>query len=229
MAFLTRSKGTIALHEKRRNDSSPLYRQLTTTSFNNNNMNSKFSALVFAFIIMSATAFADAPASLTVISTSTSSVYKIYYKTKEVGKVKVSIINSANQLVFSEVLSNVASFVRPYNFSELAEGEYTIVLEDKNGKQVEKVNYTMNRIVSFIKVTEVANDQNKYMLNVANNGSEVVTVKIFSNNALLHKQDVQVTGSFGLIYNLSQVKATTDSKITFEVSTSSGKTEMITF
>jgi uncharacterized protein YaiI (UPF0178 family) len=126
-------------------------------------------------------------------------------------------------------MNNVASFVRPYNFSELPEGEYTIVLEDKNGKQVEKVNYAMNKVVSFVKVTQVANVDNKYMLNVSNNGSEVVTVKIFSGNALLHKQDVQVTGSFGQVYNLNQVKATTDAKITFEISTSSGKYETITF
>ena len=191
-------------------------------------MNSKLSALVLAFIVSAASAFADAPTSLTVVS-STSQVYKVYYKTNEAGKVKVSIINSNNQLVFSEVMSNVASFVRPYNFSELPEGEYTIVLEDKNGKQVEKVNYTMNKIVSFVKVTEVANADNKFMLNIANNGSEVVTVKIFSGNAIVHTQDVQVTGTFGLVYNLSQFKATTDAKITFEVSTSSGKYQSITF
>jgi hypothetical protein len=191
-------------------------------------MNSKFSVLVFAFIVSTASAFADAPTSLTVVP-ATSQVYKVYYKTKEAGKVKVSIINSSNQLVFSEVMSNVASFVRPYNFSELPEGEYTIVLEDKNGKQVEKVNYAMNKIVSFVKVTAVANADNKYMLNVANNGSEVVTVKIFSGNSLLHSQNVQVTGSFGQVYNLSQVKATTAATITFEVSTSSGKFQSITF
>lgn len=191
-------------------------------------MNSKLVVLVLAFIVSTATAFADAPTSLTVVS-ATSQVYKVYYKTKEAGKVKVSIINSSNQLVFSEVMNNVASFVRPYNFSELPEGEYTIVLEDKNGKQVEKVNYTMNKIVSFVKITEVANADHKYMLNVANNGSEVVTVKIFSGNSLLHTQDVQVTGAFGQVYNLTQVKAATDAKITFEVSTSSGKFQSITF
>jgi hypothetical protein len=183
-------------------------------------MNSKLVVLVLAFIVSTATAFADAPTSLTVVS-ATSQVYKVYYKTKEAGKVKVSII--------SEVMNNVASFVRPYNFSELPEGEYTIVLEDKNGKQVEKVNYTMNKIVSFVKITEVANADHKYMLNVANNGSEVVTVKIFSGNSLLHTQDVQVTGAFGQVYNLTQVKAATDAKVTFEVSTSSGKFQSITF
>jgi hypothetical protein len=191
-------------------------------------MNSKLSVLVIAFIVSTVSAFADAPTSLTVVP-ATSQVYKVYYKTKETGKVKVSIINSSNQLVFSEVMSNVASFVRPYNFSELPEGEYTIVLEDKNGKQVEKVNYAMNKIVSFVKVTEVANADNKYMLNIANNGSEVVTVRIFSGNSLVHTQDVEVTGSFGQVYNLNQVKAATNATITFEVSTSSGKYQSITF
>lgn len=191
-------------------------------------MNSKLSVLVFAFIVSTASAFADAPTSLTVVPAA-SQVYKVYYKTNETGKVKVSIINSRNELVFSEVMSNVASFVRPYNFSELPEGEYTIVLEDKNGKQVEKVNYTMNKIVSFVKVTEVANADNKYMLNIANNGSEVVTVRIFSGNALVHTQNIEVTGAFGQVYNLNQIKAATNASITFEVSSSSGKYQSITF
>jgi hypothetical protein len=195
------------------------------------NMNSKFNALVIACIMMSATAFADSPvASLSVVPASTASVYNVCYKTAEAGKVKVSIYNSSNQLIFAEVLNNVASFMRPYNFSQLAQGEYTIVLEDKNGKQVEKVNYAMNKINSFIKVIEVAHDENKYVLNVANNGTESVYVKIYNDaNILLHAQTLEVTGNFALLYNLSKVKLTSDTAITFEISTSSGAVKTMTF
>ncbi|HEY9006421.1 MAG TPA: hypothetical protein VIM75_09815 [Ohtaekwangia sp.] len=191
------------------------------------NMRSKITVLFFA-LMMSVAAFADSPTSLTVMSAS-AHVYKVYYKANEAGKVRVSIINNSNKAVFSEVLNNVASFVRPYNFSELPEGEYTIVVEDKNGKQVEKVQYSMSKITSFISVTEKANDPNKYILNVVNNGTDVVSVKIFAAENLLHEQTLQVTGNFGQVYNLNSVRTTNDMKITFVVTTSAGITRTIEF
>jgi hypothetical protein len=192
--------------------------------------NMKFNVLVIVCALVSASALADAPASLSVIPASTGSVYNVHYKTSEAGKVKVSIFNNSNQLVFSEVLNNVGSFVRPYNFSQLAEGEYTIILEDKNGRQVQKVNYTLEKVTTFIKVVELAGVENKYILNISNSGTEDVTVKIYDNtDALLHEQTVQVTGSFGVVYNLYKVKPYPNAKITFEISTEGGVTKTITF
>lgn len=192
-------------------------------------MKSKFNALVIACVMMSFAAVAASPAAFSV-TTSTANVFNISYKTGVVSNVRISIYNNSSELVFTEVLNNVASFVRPYNFSELTEGEYTIVVSNKNGTQTEKVNFTSNKINSIISVSEVANAENKYALNVTNNGTEDVYVRIFdSNSNLLHEQSVQVTGSFGLIYNLSKVKSTAGASITFEVSTASGKFEKITF
>jgi hypothetical protein len=192
-------------------------------------MKLKINALVIA-CMMSLSAIATSPSSMTVTTTSNGSVFNINYKTTEAENVKVSIINSLNQTVFSETINNVVSFVRPYNFSQLAEGEYTIVVADKRGKQAEKVSYSLNKIASFISVSEMAHSENKYALNVNNNGSEVVYVKIYDGNEeLIHEQNVEVTGSFGLIYNLSQVKSTVGSSVTFEISTSSGKMQTIKF
>lgn len=192
-------------------------------------MKSKINALIVACVMMSVAAVAATPATMTVTSTS-ANVFKISYKAEAAENVKISIYDGNNQLVFVEVLSNVASFVRPYNFTEMSEGQYTIVVANKNGKQAEKVTYIANKVESFISVSEVANAENKYMLNVTNNGSEDVFVRIFNNeNTLVHEQSVKVTGSFGLIYNLNNVKSATDSTVTFEVSTSSGKFEKITF
>jgi len=198
------------------------------TNSKKQNMKSKFTSLVIACVMMSFAAVAAMPASFSVTSAN-ANVFNISYKTAEVGNVRISIYDNGNELVFTEVLSNVASFVRPYNFSELTQGEYTIVVSNKNSTQAEKVNFTSNKINSIISVSEVANAENKYALNVTNNGTEDVYVRIFGNNTLLHEQSVQVTGSFGLIYNLSKVKSAAKASVTFEVSTASGKFEKITF
>ncbi len=191
-------------------------------------MKSKINALVIACVMMSFAAAAN-PTLFSVTPTASTKVFNINYKAVGSGTVKISIFNSDNELVFTEALSGVTSFVRPYNFSELSEGEYTIVVADKNGKLAEKVNYASNKIESFISVSEIANAENKYALNVSNNGTEDVFVRIYnSENTLLHEQAVKVTGSFGLIYDLNKVKSEANS-ITFEVATSSGKFEKITF
>jgi hypothetical protein len=190
-------------------------------------MNSKITSILLAFVLLSVVAKAESPATFAVVAGSKASVYNIYYTSAETGKVKISILNDENHLVFSEVLSNVASFKRPYNFSQLSEGQYTIVVEDKNGKQVEQVNYSMNKVVSFISVKEVANAENKYILNVTNNGTEEVLVKIYSGSALLHSQNVSVTGNFGLVYNLTKIKS--PEAISFSVTTGNGETRVINF
>lgn len=181
-------------------------------------MKSSFVALVLVSF-MSVAAFADAPASLSVTSTD-ASVYNVVYKASEAGKVKVSIYTKRNQLVFSEVLTNVTSFKRPYNFSELEEGEYTIVLEDKNGKQVETVNYTIaSKIASIINVKKLTDNDNKYVLNVITNKAQDVFVKIYNEkNTLIYVQTVEVSGYFGLIYDLSKVRSSNE-PMTIEVST----------
>lgn len=178
--------------------------------------------------VLSATAFAKSPF-LSVAPSATASVYNVYYKGTEAGKVRVSIYHNTDELVFSETLTGVSSFRRPYNFSNLAQGEYTIVVEDKNGKQVENVSYAMNQVNTFIHVSQLANEESKYILNVTNNGSEDVNVRIYNNrNELLHEQQLNVTGTFGMIYNLSLVKSV-NSPITFEITASSGKVQRMTF
>jgi hypothetical protein len=179
---------------------------------------------VLALVISVAT-FAKNP-SLSVSSAS-SSVYNVAYKAVEAGKVKVSIYNDNNELVFTETLNAVSSFNRPYNFSELAEGEYTIVLESKNDKQAEKVSYRSNKVTTYISMKEVADSANKYQLNLTSSTTDAVSVKIYNaSDALVHEQKMKVTGRAGFIFDLNKVKS---DMITFEISTSNGNVERITF
>jgi hypothetical protein len=192
-------------------------------------MNTKVNALAFVLTFISAITFADAPKSVAIVpSTTTAQVYNVHYKSAVAGRVKVSIINNNDQVVYTEVLNNIASFVRPYNFSQLEEGQYTVVVEDKNGKQVEKVDYKLDKIVSFVKVTGVVDMPGKYILNVATNGNDEVSVRIYSGETLLHTEQVTVKNEFAVVYNLNQVMSS-DKAITFEINTASGKKEVVTF
>jgi len=87
--------------------------------------------------------------SVAVTNVSGSTLYKVYYKSERRGKVKVSIINEKGNTIFYETINKVDGFLRPYNFEELPEGQYSIKVEDENGKSVEKVDYNSGRVVKF--------------------------------------------------------------------------------
>lgn len=190
-------------------------------------MNAKsriFAMVVFLFIAVVANA--ASPVKMTVISDVTTGIFKVSYKSTEVGKVKVSIFNESQELVFTETLTNVESFVRPYNLSNLSQGEYTIVVEDKNGKNEQKVNYTFNKVESAVEVIKIANEANKYLLSVQNNESDLIQVRIYDNeHNLLHEQSMTVNGKFSVIYNLNKVKTAP----TFVVTGSNGEPRTVNY
>ncbi len=150
---------------------------------------------------------------------------KLFYKGTKTSDVKVAIYNASDKMVFSETIRKVDGFVRPYNFSSLAEGEYSIVLTDESGRQVERVNYSLGKIEKLANVMHIAGgEQNKYMLTVSNKGKDAITVKIYDEKgSLVYNQTEQVDGDYARIYNLEKYAGA----LTFEVSDSHGITKLI--
>jgi hypothetical protein len=180
-------------------------------------MTTRIALVSFFSLALGFTALADGP--LTVTPSANADTYKLTYKTAEAGKVTVTILNEKNQTVFSEVLKNVSSFVRPYNFSGLSEGQYSIKVEDKSGSHIEKIKFS--RPTTTIRVRELANDNQKFVLTVINNKSEKVNVRIYENEkGLLYEGQIEVNGTSSTLYNLSALAISPTTIIFFEVSTS---------
>lgn len=176
---------------------------------------------------MAVTSFATA-ASFTVAETSNSNVFKVQYQNGHKGKVEVSILDNKNEVLFTEEIKTSGSFVRPYNFSNLAYGEYTIVVKDEMGQYNEKVSYSANKVVSYTYLAALPNQENKYWLNVRNNGQENVNVRILSQDGIvLYEQSVIVNGGFNTVFNLSKVKG--NSPVTFEVTDGNNQVHTATF
>ncbi len=163
---------------------------------------------------------------MTVVADATTGIYKVVYQSAEVGKVKISIFDETNGLVFTETLTNVESFARPYNLSNLTQGEYTIVVEDKNGRTEEKINYSFKKVESAVEVVKIANEANKYLLSIQNKETDLILVRIYDNESnLLHEQSMTVNGKFSVIYNLNKVKTAP----TFVVTGSNGEPRTINY
>lgn len=180
-----------------------------------------------ALVLFSSTLFAgtDRPEVVTGMAImKQGSMVKLFYKGSKQADVRVSIYNASNQLVFKETIRKVDNFVRPYNFSNLSQGEYRIELVGENGRQVERVNYTIEKVEKLANVLRVYGEKDKYMLTVSNKGTEKITVKIYrADGALMYNQTENVTGDFARLYNLGEYKES----VIFEVSDSKGITKML--
>ena len=154
-----------------------------------------------------------------------SGIFKLVYLDTTPGTVKVSIVNSKGSTIFTESLPKTTSFARPYNFNDQGPGDYTIVVDDKDGKTEKKITYVINKVESLVDVFPIANAPNKYLLSVENKESDQIQVKIRDKqNKILHEESINVNGKFSIVYNL-KVKTTP----TFEVTGSNGNTKTFTF
>ncbi len=151
---------------------------------------------------------------------------KLYYKGTEASNVKISILNAANEIVFREVIRDIDGFVRPYDVAELAEGEYTIEVSDKNGKHTEKVTIRRKTKEKLAHVYKVKGEEGRYLLTVSNKGSEDITVRIYDeSNNVIYDQVEAVSTDFARIYNLKQYSG----KFTFLITDSKGQSKTISY
>jgi hypothetical protein len=152
------------------------------------------------------------------------STFKVIYKGDKEGTVKVTIYDAASKTVFSETLRKVESFVRPYNFSSLPEGDYTIEVADQNGKQVEKIGYYKGVLKRYVNLKKLAAADSRYLLTVTNKGKESLTIEIFNNAGRLVFSDKQnINGDFGKVYNLKGLPG----DFSFQVTDSAGATKTV--
>ena len=185
-------------------------------------MKKTFSVLV-VLMVVSSVVFArrldkpgDSP-SATVVKIG--STFKLYYKGPQQADVRVSIRDAGDHLLFSETIRKSDGFVRPYNFSNLPEGEYTFQITDKNGHQIEKISYTHEKRETFTHLLKVSGSEAKYLLTVSNQGAGGVTVKIYDDsNKVIYNKIEDASKDFAKIYNLQGIPG----RFTFEVTDAKG-------
>jgi hypothetical protein len=148
----------------------------------------------------------DSPVGMSVIKSG--DVVKLFYRGEKSGKVKVTIYNDKGQKVFVETMRKTEHFMRPYNFSSLPEGNYTIELSDEQGTRSQKIKHSVvsQSNTQFAHITRLDDSGTRYILAVSNAGSDALTVKIYDDrNNLLYRETEIVDGNFGKVYNLTKV------------------------
>lgn len=155
--------------------------------------------------------------------------FKLYYKNAEHSNVKISIRDAANNIVFSETLHNVNGFVRPYNFSTLSTGNYTIEVTDKTNTHTEAITIERKEtpaVGTSARLFKVPGEKEKYLLTFANQASDDISVRILdSSNDVIYSEAASIEGNFAKVYNLQKYSG----KFTFEVTNGQGKVESVSY
>lgn len=134
-------------------------------------------------------------------------ICKLFYRGEQPGDVRVYIYNEHGRIVFSEVIRKTDNFMRPYDFSSLPEGNYTIALSDGHVKHIGKVGHFHPAHILPMRVIRANKDENRYVLAVPNVGNDVLTIRVFDQrHSLLFEGKEPVNGNFAKVYNLNDVK-----------------------
>ncbi|HMP98374.1 MAG TPA: T9SS type A sorting domain-containing protein [Cyclobacteriaceae bacterium] len=150
-------------------------------------------------------------------------IFKVIYAGEKSGRVKLTITDAAGKLVHEEYIKHNDGFIRPYNFSNLSEGEYLITVSDMEGKVIEKVVYEKpvgKGTSKSAQVVKLANAEAKYIVTIPQQESNNYTLKVFdSKDQLLLKKEIKTEGDYSALVNLE--KAPSDG-YTFELSDRNG-------
>ena len=168
-------------------------------------------------VVISAATFAgntnDAPVSgFSIIQNG--SVLNVLYKSTASQNVKVSIFDSRNNLVYTEVLKRMDGFNRPYNMKDLPEGIYAVEVEDEFGISKKVVTIGSAKNAPAFHLERVHGTERKLLLTVAKSSKgfdlrieDRYGNKLYSDNKILH-------GDFASVYNIAKVKGAVSIVIT---------------
>lgn len=150
-------------------------------------------------------------------------VVKLIYKATEENTVTIQIYGPDNNLILSDRLKGMDGFSRPYNFSGMTDGTYTVVVKDGNGTHQETISLGTEKKEKLVNLVKMAGED-KYLFTASGDGEELLTLNIYDElDNLIHKETKRIAGQFGQVYNLNKIKG----GVTFEVVREDGSTERL--
>jgi hypothetical protein len=131
------------------------------------------------------------------------STFKVVYHATGARTVTVRIYDVSKKIVFTEKIKNCSSFMRPYNFSSLPEGEYVIEVANGERTTIENVSYRLPAEPK-VEVSDVSNSA--FRVDISSKELAPLSLKIYdASNNLLHKETISAAASTSRVYKLRNV------------------------
>ena len=135
-------------------------------------------------------------------------IFKVTYQSPVECRVKVTITDAKGEVLFTEKVDSHGGFTRPYNFSQLPKGDYTIQVEDLSGSYSEKLSYRDKKWVTHI--GKIKSEENKYIVAIPGLGKQEVIVYVYNQfQELVFTDHVFNDGDFAKVYHLKDLEGAT--------------------
>jgi len=172
-------------------------------------MKKNFSILVMLIMISSVVLAGGAPgpsaSSKMAIVKCGNEVVKVFYKRSEAAKVKVTIYDKNEEVLFSEEVKSKLGFIRPYNFNDLPEGEYRVVMQDENETREEYISTVKEHVKSLAGIIRASKEQ--VMVTLFSRSDDDLTVTFMDQEKhVLFSKVYSVNGRDAKLFNLRSVK-----------------------
>jgi hypothetical protein len=143
---------------------------------------------------------------------------KVFYKGNEVNTVTISIYDENNNVMFTEKIKGRNQFIRPYNLSELAKGNYRIVVNDKQTTITQPYsNYSKKSLTAHIQ--KIKQSESSFLLTVSDPAAEEVQIDVVNESGkVLMSHKLNGKGQFAQLYKLNKIEG----EVFFRVSSDSG-------
>jgi 5-hydroxyisourate hydrolase-like protein (transthyretin family) len=152
-------------------------------------------------------------------------VVKVFYKGSSSSNVKIKIFNAEAQEVYSETIVKTDGFVRPYNISQLPQGNYRIEMTDGASEYRENITVSPARQPMF-HVLPMKESAGKFLLLVAKVPNSEVTVTVYNRDGVqVHKQVNKANEDFAQVLNLEKING----EVTIHVADSNGTSKTYSF
>lgn len=144
-------------------------------------------------------------------------VVKVFYKKSSDAKVKITILDQDNKAVFAEEVKNHSGFIRPYNLSQLPEGDYKIVMEDESDKREESISTVKDHSSALASVLKA--NEHQFVVTLYSKQEKSVKVSFLdSEENVLFAENYLVEGRMPKLFNLKNINGA----VTIEVTDDTG-------
>lgn len=135
-------------------------------------------------------------------------IFRVTYRSAIECRVKVTITDAKGEMVFTEKVDSHGGFTRPYNFSQLPKGDYTIQVDDIIGTYSEKLSYQDKNWVT--RISKIEGAENKFIVAIPSQGKQEVTVYVYDQfQELVFTDHLFNEGDFAKVYHLKDLQGAT--------------------
>lgn len=151
----------------------------------------------------SSSALLEITPTINIVRKDTTSVYLVNYIGSKASKVSITIKDETQNIILFKSYRDIKDFSLPVNFSSVAEGNYSIQIDNGVEKLTKTLSYTKDIAPTYSRVENLGDG--RYLLTSSHAGKEKITVRVYNEAGAKVFEEEIVRGDFSMLFNLKNV------------------------